>query len=125
MTTQPTPKSQAEQALKVRLEQWVDEQSEVTLRWQDVQPRSTLARKRWLWVAPVATAAAVAWFVFAPLTPVDSTLGGTPPMLLADNYALDALDQRIQQAYLSGAEPQQLDALWQERDYLQAKEQSL
>lgn len=127
MTSRSTPKSPAEQALKARLEEWVDQQqSELTLRWQDIQPRSTLSKHRqWLWFAPLATAAAVAWFVLAPLTPTSTTLEPIPPMLLADNYALDALDQRIQQAYLRGAEPQDIDALWQERAYLQAKEQIL
>lgn len=127
MTVPSTPKSPAEQALKARLEAWVDqEQSELTLRWQDVQPQSTLAKqRRWLWFAPFATAAAVAWFVLAPMTPTAPVLEPLPPMLLADNYALDALDQRIQQAYLNGAEPQHIEQLWQERDYLQAKEQIL
>ncbi|HET8816483.1 MAG TPA: hypothetical protein VFM61_03435 [Pseudidiomarina sp.] len=127
MTTPSTQKTPAEQALKARLEQWVElQQSELSLRWQDIQPRSTLApHRQWLWLAPIATAAAVAWFVVAPLTPTAPAMQPVPPMLLADNYTLDALDQRIQAAYLQGAAPHQIDALWQERAYLQAKEQVL
>ncbi|CAI8156088.1 MAG: Uncharacterised protein [Pseudidiomarina mangrovi] len=114
-----SPHSPLEQQLAQRLQQAAAlEAAQLTpLRWPLARRRS-----KWRWsVVPLATAAAIAWFGFSeqllrqpPVTP-DS--GHIPPMLMAESYHIEALDQRIQQAYLAGDDEQTIATLWQQRHY--------
>ena len=84
----------------------------------------TVVAPRWWWrwsLLPVASAAAIAWLLLAdhslwrlPLAPDETPI---PPMLMAEHYHLEALDQHIQQAYLRGADEQTIEQLWQQRQY--------
>ncbi|WP_127347841.1 hypothetical protein [Pseudidiomarina mangrovi] len=122
-------RSPAEQQLSKRLQQAAAAQvsNEPALAW----PLPTASNRRWAWgIVPLATAAAVAWLVVGDYT-LSPTLSptqpqqygaSTPPMLMAENYQLEALDQRIQYAYLSGADEQTISQLWAQRAYWTAKD---
>lgn len=89
----------------------------------DATISSRSGKRRWpLWLAPVGIAAAVAWLIV--LQPSTTLQQETPPkpMLLAGNYSLDALDKQLQRAYLNGADPAEIDALWQRRALLTSQE---
>jgi hypothetical protein len=72
-------------------------------------------------LVPVATAAALGWFALSQQSvmpvPTDHHDLSRPPMLIAENYHLEALDQRIQQAYLQAADDHTIAQLWQQRHY--------
>jgi hypothetical protein len=72
-------------------------------------------------LVPVATAAALGWFALSQQSvmpvPTDHHDLLQPPMLIAENYHLEALDQRIQQAYLQAADDHTIAQLWQQRQY--------
>lgn len=117
-------RSPAEQQLAKRLQQAAFSQArqQAPLSW----PLAQRPTRRWLWpTVSLATAAAVGWMMFAGSTfwsvPQGLTSPSQPPMLMAENYQLEALDRRIQQAYLSGADEQTISQLWQQRDYWSAK----
>ncbi|MBY6062775.1 hypothetical protein [Pseudidiomarina sediminum] len=120
--------SPVEQQLKAQLEA----NTAVTqpLSWQQLsdtlpQPLAT-HKKPWGWfgLSSLAVAAAAAWLVViqpspAPLNPA---MEATQPMLLAGNYTLDYVDQKLQQAYLHDADQAHIDALWQQRKLLTVQE---
>lgn len=82
----------------------------------------------WLTAAAFVMAIAVTWWLsFLPVPDTSKTsIAGVPaspsnevtPMLLAANYRLDALERRIQQAYLQGASDAELQQLWQQHQAL-------
>lgn len=118
-------RSAAERQLAMRLQQAASNQAyrEPPLSW----PLTQTASRGWWWsVISLASAAAVGWFLFAgttlwqPNPKVNSA--PKPPMLIAENYQLQAIDQRIQQAYLAGADEQTITELWQQRQYWTAKD---
>lgn len=107
-----------EQQLAERLQHAAAMQAanQAPLAWPVVAPRSG-----WHWsLLPVASAAVIAWLLLAdhslrlPVAPQEPSV---PPMLMAEHYHLEALDQRIQQAYLRGADEQTIEQLWQQRQY--------
>lgn len=106
-----------EKALKERWLNHVDQQAQdIDLSWQHFQP-SKLTRKRWYVAAAIAMMVGYAgWQAQQPLQPAVTPTSN--PMLLADNYALTALDRRIQQALLRGADESTLADLWQQRAQL-------
>lgn len=130
MKQHPTERklSPAEQVLQQQLNTSVEPERPV--QWQELQDKLGPALKaqtkvRWpLWLAPVAVAATVAWLML--LQPQTTSPVQTPntPMLLAGNYNLDALDKQLQRAYLEGADPAEIDALWQRRAALTGEETS-
>lgn len=104
----------AEQQLKQRLQQWAEQEAaDKPLTWQPGWLPARQQPSRWRWLAPGAVAAAIGWFWLAPGT---SPEPGQPPMLLADNYQLDAIDKQLQQAYLISADQQHINDLWQQRE---------
>lgn len=122
-------RSPAEQQLRQRLQQAAMNQAEreLPLSW----PARKSPQRWWAWsLIPVASAAAVGWMMFTgtslwhlPQATDDAAHGDTvPPMLMAENYQLEALDQRIQQAYLTGADEHTISQLWQQREYWTAKD---
>lgn len=130
MKQHPTERklSPAEQVLQQQLN--TSAEPERPVQWQELQDKLGPALKaqtkvRWpLWLAPVAVAATVAWLML--LQPQTTSPVQTPntPMLLAGNYNLDALDKQLQRAYLEGADPAEIDALWQRRAALTGEETS-
>lgn len=130
MKQHPTERklSPAEQVLQQQLNTSVEPERPV--QWQELQDKLGPALKaqtkvRWpLWLAPLAVAATVAWLML--LQPQTTSPVQTPntPMLLAGNYNLDALDKQLQRAYLEGADPAEIDALWQRRAALTGEETS-
>lgn len=130
MKQHPTERklSPAEQVLQQQLN--TSAEPERPVQWQELQDKLGPALKaqtkvRWpLWLAPVAVAATVAWLML--LQPQTTLPVQTPntPMLLAGNYNLDALDKQLQRAYLEGADPAEIDALWQRRAALTGEETS-
>lgn len=82
----------------------------------------------WLTAAAFVMAVAVTWWLsFLPVPDTSKTsIADVPaspsnevaPMLLAANYRLDALERRIQQAYLQGASDAELQQLWQQHQAL-------
>lgn len=107
-----------EQQLAERLQQAaaIQAANHAPLAWSVVAPQSRWRRS----LLPVASAAAIAWLLLAdhslrlPLVPDEPSI---PPMLMAEHYHLEALDQHIQQAYLHGADEQTIEQLWQQRQY--------
>jgi hypothetical protein len=87
------------------------------LAWSVVAPRSWWQRP----LLALASAAAIAWLLLADVSlwplPLAPDAAAIPPMLMAEQYHLEALDQHIQQAYLRGADEQTIEQLWQQRQY--------
>lgn len=103
----------AEQQLKQRLQHWAEQEAaDKPLEWQAGWLPARKQPSVWRWLAPGALAAAIGWFWLVPATTPNVA---QPPMLLADNYQLDAIDRQLQQAYLISADQQHIDALWQQR----------
>ncbi|KFZ32094.1 hypothetical protein IDSA_05330 [Pseudidiomarina salinarum] len=103
----------AEQQLKQRLQQWAEQETaDKPLSWEAGWLPARRQPSPWRWLAPGAVAAAIGWFWLVPGTAPDPA---QPPMLLADNYQLDAIDKELQQAYLISADQQHIDSLWQQR----------
>lgn len=130
MKQHPTERklSPAEQVLQQQLN--TSAEPERPVQWQELQDKLGHALKaqtkvRWpLWLTPVAVAATVAWLMLLQPQTTLPVQTPTPPMLLAGNYNLDALDKQLQRAYLEGADPAEIDALWQRRAALTGEETS-
>lgn len=120
-----------EQHLQHQWQQYVANEAEhVELEFP--QQRTTQFEKRikpmWLTAAAFVMTVAVTWWLsFLPVPESSKTnIAGVPaspsnevaPMLLAANYRLDALERRIQQAYLQGASDAELQQLWQQHQAL-------
>lgn len=108
--------SAAEQALQERLQQHSAKQPS-PLTWTQLQTRRSKSAKPFYPWALAATVAMLVWFSFST-SPVTAPSTTATPMLLAEHYQLDALDQRIQQAYLRGANAIEIDTLWAQRERL-------
>lgn len=103
---------------------------EKPLTWQQLSAElpTPIAPRKGRWAAmgltSLAVAAAAAWLVV--IQPSSNTIVPvevpSQPMLLAGNYTLDHVDQKLQQAYLQGADQAQIDALWQQRKLLTVQE---
>lgn len=105
--------SDNEQKLRQLWQQQASRKAEqIVLDWQAVKPQPS--RKPLLWLATAATlvvAVSIGWWQQA-----ESNLSAPPlPMLLAHNYQVDLIDQRLQQAYLRSASTEEIDQLWQQR----------
>lgn len=103
-----------EKHLKQRWSEHLDEQTQqIELHWHQVQPR----RRKPLGFAVAAGVLAAVILVWS-IQPQHSNIQPNEAMLLVDNYSLDALDKRIQQAILRGESASQIDQLWQQRAQL-------
>lgn len=116
-----SPDDLFEKALKKRLH-GLAESYHSELEWQQVQPQQA-KRTSWRWGMGIAAAAvltvAITQLNFnSPATPVNQNT----PMLLVENYRLDALEQKIQMAYLRGVNEAELQQLWQQRELLLAQQ---
>lgn len=119
-------KTPTEQQLHQQWQQYVAEQAaQVTLEFEP--PQTAVQRQApsplrpyWLTAAAVVLGISALWWVSqAPFGgAADSAFADAatppppPPMLLASNYHLDALERRLQQAYLQGANDAELEQLW-------------
>ncbi|SDB11252.1 hypothetical protein SAMN02927930_00439 [Pseudidiomarina indica] len=119
-------KTPLEQQLRQQWQQYVAEQAEQTTL--EFEPQPATARQRfysplrpyWLTAAAVVLGVSAVWWV--QLTPFEAATDSAfadvatppppPPMLLAGDYHLDALERRLQQAYLQGANEAELAQLW-------------
>ncbi|RUO46738.1 hypothetical protein [Pseudidiomarina donghaiensis] len=109
-----------EKALQHRWNNHVEQQVDsIELTWQQVQPNDN-PRRVWKFATAAAIVVAVSyigWHFHAQPNAGPST-GSDAPMLLASNYTLAALDERIQLALLHGADEATLEYLWQQRALL-------
>ncbi|RZQ57094.1 hypothetical protein CWI82_07450 [Pseudidiomarina tainanensis] len=88
----------------------------------------TQIKPMWLSAAALVMTIGITWWLsFLPVPTVDDSsvvddsrvpTDSSQPMLLASNYRLDALERRIQQAYLQGASEVELAQLWQQHQAL-------
>lgn len=109
-------KQPAEKQLGQSLHQWAQQQAEATPLSAPASLR--VPASRWYWPAAAAAVAVIAWFI--QFSGPASNAPVTEPMLLTANYSLDALDKRIQRAYSEGANPSEVEVLWQQREQLVA-----
>lgn len=120
-----------EQQLQQRWQQYVATEAEhVELEFPQQRLPRTKKRMNPMWLTAAAFLMAIGvtwWLSFLPISEsVQTGIAGVPaapsaeetPMLLAANYRLDALERRIQQAYLQGASDAELQQLWQQHQAL-------
>lgn len=124
-----------EQQLQQKWQQYVAAEAEhvdiafsATQQNQSHHRFKTQIKPMWLSAAALVMTIGITWWLsFLPMSTVDesSIVGGSlapserlQPMLLASNYRLDALERRIQQAYLQGASDIELEQLWQQHQAL-------
>jgi len=116
--------TQNERHLQQQWQQYAEQQAQnISLSWSDVSSQKAAGRPRFYWLSAAALMLTVTlgWWLrhdFSPNNPLFTQEESHTPMLLAQNYQLDALDQRIQRAYVQGASNDEIAALWQQREQL-------
>ncbi|CUA84943.1 hypothetical protein [Pseudidiomarina woesei] len=108
-----------EKALQRRWNKHVEQHSDsIELTWQQVKPSSP--GRAWALASAAAVVVAVSYigWQFHAQPNAGPAAASDTPMLLANNYTLAALDERIQLALLHGADEATLEYLWQQRALL-------